>query len=73
MGFIFKNLFIGTIISTSGGLVFKALRTFPSNPNMVEIDLSALGLPAGEYTISVTSQFAGLESKHSNTVTYTVK
>lgn len=73
MEFIFKNLFIGEVVSTNGSLVFKALRTFPSNPNMVKIDLTALGLPADEYTIAVTSKVptAGVESAKSKAVTYT--
>ena len=73
MGFVFKNLFIGESVSSNGGLVFKTLKPHPNNPNVVKIDLAALGLPPGKYVITVTSNAAGLESKHSNTVTYTVK
>ena len=74
MGFIFKNLFVGEIISSNGGLVFRKLvTTLPSGLESIKIDLSALRLPPGEYVIAVTSNAAGLESAKSNTVTFTVK
>ncbi len=73
MGFTFKKMFIGEIVSSNGGIVFRKLSTTPPKRKSIQIDLSALGLPAGEYTITVTASAAGLISEHSNAVTYTVK
>ena len=74
MGFSFVKLSTGEIVSSNGGLVFRKLSPETIDPNAIRFDLTALGLPAGKYTITVTANASGyMESEHSNAVTYTVK
>ncbi len=72
MGFAFVQMKIGEIVSSNGGLVFRKLSLETIDPDALRIDLAALGLPAGKYTITVTANATDyLESKHSNAVIYT--
>lgn len=82
MGFVFKKLTTGEIVSSSGGIVFRKLLTVtPSTPSLPAIDpdnfdLRIIGLSTGTYTITVTSFAEKLnlaESERSNSVAYTVE
>lgn len=78
MGFVFVKLTPGEIISSNGGLAFRILLTStpPTPPEPVKqgFDLTKLGLPPGEYTITVTANAQNrLESEMSNAVIYTVE
>ena len=87
MGFIFKKLNTGEIVSSSGGKVFRKLSvqtvTPPVTPPIIvpglypdNFDLNILGLSAGTYTITATTEAEKLklkESKRSNSVEYKVE
>ena len=73
MGFIFKNLYIGEIVSSNGGIVFRKLSPLPTIDGSGEFDLNLLGLAPGTYWITVTAFGEGLEeSDESNMVVFTV-
>lgn len=84
MGFVFKKLTMGEIISSSGGMVFRKLSTkteTPIPPVIVPAEsvtqgfnLGFLIVPPGKYMITATALSTGLEeSEHSNSVNYTRK
>ena len=75
MAFAFIKLIIDKIVSSTGGWTFRKLTTENSPPVLdgLKIDLSALGLSSGTYTITVTATATNhIESEHSNAETYIV-
>ena len=72
--FKFKKLIVGDFVSLRDGFGFKKLSETTLTPIPSGFDLSILDLAQGEYTITVTAISEGLtESKHSNSVIYTIK
>ena len=75
MGFAFIKLIVDKIVSTTGGYAFRELTTQKAPPvlDALNVDLSALGLPPGTYTITVTATAPNyIESEHSNPEIYTI-
>lgn len=76
MGFVFKKLNTGEIVSSNDGMVFRKLSTEKPIPPVIGIDpqnfsLSLLMIDPGEYTIVATAHSIGLkESQYSNSVEY---
>ncbi len=86
MGFVFKKLNTGEVVSSVGGMVFRKLSTegTSSTPPILELTpehfdlriLVAFGLGQGTHTITVTSLAPSLqlaESGHSDSVEYKVE
>lgn len=78
MGFVFKKLNTGEVVSSDDGMVFRKLSTEVAKPitPVVGIDpqnfsLSLLMVDPGTYTIVATAHSTGLkESKFSDSVEY---
>lgn len=83
MGFVFKKLNTGEIVSSSGGKVFRKLSTEVVTPPVIipglypdNFDLRWIGLTSGTYNITATTEAPSLflaESKHSNSEEYKVE
>ena len=83
MGFVFKKLTTGEIVSSNGGLAFRKLSIGTSAPEPSipgispdDFDLNWIGLRIGTHVITVTTSAPSLklaESQHSNPIEYTVK
>jgi hypothetical protein len=82
MGFVFEKLSTGKTVSSYGQFVFKKLITNSSDPGSGGsgldetgiLDLRALKLPSGTYTITVKATATGLdESEHSNSLSCVIK
>ena len=82
MGFVFEELNIGKTVTSYGQYVFKKLITNSSDPGSGgsgsgepgTLDLRALKLTPGIYTITVTATATGIdESEHSNSLSCVIK